>query len=560
MRARNRFIVLPLVVVLCGVVNATCRGPVRSARTVLEPDKIPSSTLQDALPEFAENQSHLRGMPFGQWTDERRQLAAQNHLHLAYFLLRERDYYPTRGYVAHPPTVCLALSGGGMRSAAFSIGVMKGLYDEGILQTVDVISGVSGGTYALSWFYLQQRTRDISPAELFDEQGDSLKAVESEQPFVEPLVLSAVLAQGLAESANTGLRKLLLTDAVLTSTHDYYAQRIRDRFHNGGRISARELREFIAEKELPLPIINTAASPIRLGAEDPELFEATGALHQSVFEITPLRYGSEGFGYNELDERAFDFGDAVAVSGAAVDEEFNVAARPLAILSMGLGLYLNEFATGGRVAPTAEDDSYGYESPYEWTRRPVYLSDGGFTENLGLYSLIRRMCMHVIVVDAEHDPNLQFASYRKLKEGLQSQMNVELSVPAIDRLLREKTACSPRFDELTNPVSTGSITYFPTQLTSNPFDLKHLYMHITYIKLSLDSGSVAKYSPEVREYFHGTPRSACDPESGISGWGTFPQEPTHVLNYSPAQFRAYRRLGENMVADYFVDDEDDSEK
>src|SRR5688500_17034163 len=47
----------------------------------------------------------------------------------------------------------LALSGGGLRSAAFSSGAMKALYDLNILDDVDVISSVSGGGYASYWLY-----------------------------------------------------------------------------------------------------------------------------------------------------------------------------------------------------------------------------------------------------------------------------------------------------------------------------------------------------------------------------------------------------------------------
>src|SRR5438445_604801 len=55
-----------------------------------------------------------------------------------------------------PPQRCLALSGGGLRSAAFSIGVMMGLEEKEGLEQFDVISAVSGGSYALSWVYTQR--------------------------------------------------------------------------------------------------------------------------------------------------------------------------------------------------------------------------------------------------------------------------------------------------------------------------------------------------------------------------------------------------------------------
>ena len=49
----------------------------------------------------------------------------------------------------------LAISGGGIRSASFGLGVMQGLIKFNILEEIDYISSVSGGGYisaALTWF------------------------------------------------------------------------------------------------------------------------------------------------------------------------------------------------------------------------------------------------------------------------------------------------------------------------------------------------------------------------------------------------------------------------
>lgn len=49
----------------------------------------------------------------------------------------------------------LALSGGGIRSAAFGMGVLQGLKDQGVLEEMDYLSTVSGGGYigsSLTWF------------------------------------------------------------------------------------------------------------------------------------------------------------------------------------------------------------------------------------------------------------------------------------------------------------------------------------------------------------------------------------------------------------------------
>src|SRR5882724_12395215 len=44
-------------------------------------------------------------------------------------------------------TVGLALSGGGIRAAAFSLGVLQALNRHGILHNIDYLSTVSGGGY-----------------------------------------------------------------------------------------------------------------------------------------------------------------------------------------------------------------------------------------------------------------------------------------------------------------------------------------------------------------------------------------------------------------------------
>jgi hypothetical protein len=64
------------------------------------------------------------------------------------------------GHKDQSPDICLAMSGGGMRSAGFNIGVLAALNEiqvgdgskGSLLGQIDVISAVSGGSYALSWY------------------------------------------------------------------------------------------------------------------------------------------------------------------------------------------------------------------------------------------------------------------------------------------------------------------------------------------------------------------------------------------------------------------------
>src|SRR5690348_6222574 len=49
------------------------------------------------------------------------------------------------------PLSALCLSGGGIRSATFALGVIQGLAERGVLSTFDYLSTVSGGGYVGGW-------------------------------------------------------------------------------------------------------------------------------------------------------------------------------------------------------------------------------------------------------------------------------------------------------------------------------------------------------------------------------------------------------------------------
>ena len=69
--------------------------------------------------------------------------------------LYEREWIFNKADRSAPPRFGVCFSGGGNRSAAFSIGVLRALHAKSLLEKIDVISAVSGGSYALSWFLLQ---------------------------------------------------------------------------------------------------------------------------------------------------------------------------------------------------------------------------------------------------------------------------------------------------------------------------------------------------------------------------------------------------------------------
>lgn len=68
-----------------------------------------------------------------------------------------------RGNNGIAPTVGLALAGGGTKAANFSIGVLQGLTEAGVMKRVDAVSTVSGGGYAALWYFARLLNPDEHP-------------------------------------------------------------------------------------------------------------------------------------------------------------------------------------------------------------------------------------------------------------------------------------------------------------------------------------------------------------------------------------------------------------
>ena len=124
-------------------------------------------------------------------TSNYQKLAKHNTMVMSWYQAHEKQFY--RDQTTNFPKTCLALSGGGIRSAAHSIGVMKGLAEKGILQNMDIISAVSGGAYALSWFYTQNSGENVVNR-LFREDEYIEKLASLMQICILPRILPSLLS------------------------------------------------------------------------------------------------------------------------------------------------------------------------------------------------------------------------------------------------------------------------------------------------------------------------------------------------------------------------------
>jgi hypothetical protein len=466
------------------------------------------------------------------------------------------------------PTLGLALSGGGNRSAAFSIGVMCALHEKGLLGRVDVISAVSGGSYALSWFLLQPYyaalASDIDPAalqdEMFDFEGRFQRYLELnakgghigkfDMTFVTAISLtwdilffnllrplSSTLVRfgwpGAADLLNEtssredyreGIQKTyqLLPDGDGNALNERFTrrQKIDERFRRRSALSAAsppvsfsELSVFARDHSLPAFVFNATVRPPKPWSRAP--------LAQRVFEIGTIGFGSDSCGYltweqadamswleessaetiNEIrneyyGHRYFPYGllhnanTASAISGAALSGtniDRGSIRRTLRVSNLGL--------------------EYAFCSPLE-QRRQIYLSDGGHSENLGAYALLRRRCRTIVIVDAEHDPDFAFKSYGDLQDAVATELGLTLEVPAIDE---------GRFSSA-SPVSHGHVV-----------KNGQTYADLVYIKLSIDRDLLGDQREHVEPY--------------ASKHTRFPHERTTDQYFQPEQFRAYRALG-----------------
>jgi hypothetical protein len=273
------------------------------------------------------------------------------------------------------------------------------------------------------------------------------------------------------------------------------------------------------------------------------------ALKSRVFEFTPLHYGCDYFGYHRC-EFPIDYNRAIAISGAAVDsKDFanEAASRQLAsAFNADLGYFINNPATNITTARRSlrrllPFPLYPFDGHYQRDLNGdrIYLADGGHAENLGAYSLVRRLCESMIIVDAEFDPCFEFEGYRRLQEALRSEMGVDFRVNAIEQAIKTGKFLAD------NPVMEGTISYFPVKRPTAA-RIEKRTLHVAYIKLSLDASKPELYSDAIRKY-HAEHR--CDRTSNGKPNG-FPQHSTADQSFTPDQVQAYHDLGRFMVTNY----------
>lgn len=478
----------------------------------------------------------------------------------------ERDLYPVNKRPGDDvpdssPRLCLALSGGGIRSAAFQIGVLQGLRDRGLLDRVDLISAVSGGGYAMSWFIASRleeagaadpdlmfesafyyddycrgvevgdpRWRSCAPARpaytFLDEDEVATKDPGLAQLVSKPESLFLFLAGLLAvpieaayDSLETDLPSFLLE-------HRNYVRLLHDVYSIPDYPLAGLARRLALVSDLPYPIFSATARAGDCTEESSPTIGLAADFKSSSFELAPSEVGSATWGFSTAAPYLYTVADAAAISGAALDVPSGLACEAIKKARLRLGTRL----------PGPE-------------RELRHVTDGGYSDNLALVPLLlRRNCQAIIVADAGQDPHLAFSSYQSLVKALEQQKVGTLKVEGIDKLvkmtsrpctMRDSPPCfvTPVVDEdapqRSRRLERGWFTGTAQMGTSDGDGIPLLYLKMTVDERMLDC-----YPEAVAEAIDWEcHRPHCK----------FPHIPTHRQWLSEVHFRGLRHLGRYLV-------------
>jgi hypothetical protein len=585
-----------LVVVIAGCAIYPKSEATEVARVVVTPE---TQRYLDEVGSVTKPVVH-GGYGLGPGSAEWRRVAVNNALATDYYRNRESRHYRVRsadmqrgGELSWPrglPKRCLALSGGGVRSAAYAMGAMDALHGLGMLDDVDVISSSSGGSYANYWL-THALTSGMPPSEVFAGPASSALVSVREHAAriagkwwtVGPILNVLDALDGLPAFSSI-TRALIPMDRFQPFEGTFeYSRAIRRIFATGPALSFSwklglsldEVGPRLDAVDAPLPVINTTA---RVGkgkaCADTSLLAMmdtrSEGLATAVFEFTPWRVGSDGVGFAPSPGN-IAFALTVAASASAIDDPNAKRCPWLGLAGLRTGLVNNFFHPVPDIAQAGAKESRPADSIH------VTLVDAAFSDNLAAYAVVRRLCEEMIIIDAEHDPTLIFESYGYLKQHL-AKDGFDLSVPEVDEIAaRNRVDCTAAGAECTcqrgicllfareeclrygpenncirptalrRPVFVGAIRGIPfideSGGTPRALDIK-----VTYLKLALDEDQLETYPSQVRaRYSKHAPRRV-DSTMVCQGQGmkelcSFPHESTYDQDFRGGKFEAYWELG-----------------
>jgi hypothetical protein len=263
------------------------------------------------------------------------------------------------------------------------------------------------------------------------------------------------------------------------------------------------------------------------------------------FVFTPLYCGYElangaayrqsnyaGFGYRRTEDYAErdllgpSLGTAMAISGAAANPNMGYHYSPavsflMALFNVRLGCWMGNprhRKTWAQASPICglaylANELIGITND---TSRFVNLSDGGHFDNLGIYELVRRHCMYIIVCDAEEDLPFSFQGLSNAIRKCRADFGIDIRLDP-DQLRPVQNFGKEQGESRTH-CAIGDVVYGPGRIGK-----------MLYIKTSLtgdEPGDVLGYKLR---------------------YPSFPHQSTFNQFFNESQFESYRALGQHIA-------------
>jgi hypothetical protein len=238
-----------------------------------------------------------------------------------------------------------------------------------------------------------------------------------------------------------------ILDTNWTSLHRFYRDRLNNSFIF--RIQPVTERQSISSvrgiKSIPYLLVNcTANIPIK----------TTDVTNTESFIISPLHTGNSliGFADTVLFEKIagqyFDIATVAAISGAAISPVMGrYTSKSFRMLMSLLGFRLGYWipnprhVTEGASKSELKEISAGKRVGSGYYLREmlgrmsstsdfIYLTDGGHTDNSGIFELLRRRCSTIVAIDAEADPDLLFDNISYVTQLARVRLNVDIVLSA----------------------------------------------------------------------------------------------------------------------------------
>ncbi len=274
-----------------------------------------------------------------------------------------------------------------------------------------------------------------------------------------------------------------------------------------------------------------------------------------IFTFSQLHTGSEATLYaptgdapKDLDHATAMAASAAAASTAMGSNQIGLLGFTLAFLNIRLGYWLtNPRKWLGGEKKKLEDDRWAFinMSPYKYLTHEIfgqlredypqiYLTDGGHIENLGLYSLLKRRCKFIIVLDAEADPEMRFPSFAIAQRYARIDLGVRIDM-STQAIAKHSIETRNMLNQTCKTGKDGKVANFPPRdagphcalgrikYPPNPDDSDDGIL--LYVKLSI-SGDENDYMTDYARRYR-----------------AFPHETTGDQFFSEEQFECYRALG-----------------